>query len=280
MASWRTGAWWRWRCEAVRWWRVQPPFAYGLLARAFANRHGHVETEAERRRLRRESGAVQKHDAGAGSRRSSVQGSLSPGSQASLTIGQLARRSLKRTRHAAALAAWADAIQAKEVLELGTCLGITTAYLAKNPNTSRVVTIESNADRMGVAMDAWDRLGVTAAIDPHVGTFDAVLPGLLAERERTHAGTWDLIFIDGHHEGEALLRYVKLLMPWLAPEGLLVCDDIHWSPDMEQAWDQIRNWPNWTMTLDVFEMAAATQRRGLTPQDLKVVMRGHPRPVL
>ena len=92
--------------------------------------------------------------------------------------------------------------------------------------------------------------------------------------------TFDLIFIDGHHHGPALLRYVELLLPHLSRAGLLVCDDVHWSPDMESAWATIRQDEAWTMTLDVFEMGVATRRPGLTRMDVNVVLRGHPKPVL
>lgn len=267
MIWWRAGAWWRWRRRATKWWRIHPPFAFALCESAFRHRTGLAEIEAERAKLARNSSPLVASDAGAGSRRK--------GKNSGATVSQIARTSLKRKRHAAALAAWAQTTNAQEILELGTCLGVTTAYLAWGDGV-RVTTLEGNADRMGVAEEVWRSLGKSSQIDPITGTFDDILPGLLADRTKP----WDLIFIDGHHHGPALLRYVELLLPHLSREGLLVCDDVHWSPDMETAWATIRQDEAWTMTLDVFEMGVATRRPGLTRMDVNVVLRGHPKPVL
>lgn len=266
MIWWRAQAWWRWRKTAVKWWRIHPPFAFALCESAFRARRGEVAIEEERAKLFRDKSPLKAGDAGAGSRRKRQHGA---------TVAQIARTSLKRKRHAAALAAWAETAQAREILELGTCLGVTTAYLVWGDGV-RVTTVEGNADRVAVAERVWRSLGKTMQITAHTGTFDETLPGILAKRTRP----WDLIFIDGHHHGPALLRYVELLLPHLSPDGLLVCDDVHWSPDMEAAWAAIRRDERWTLTMDVFEMGVATRRAGLTRMDIDVVLRGHPKPVL
>lgn len=190
------------------------------------------------------------------------------------TTAQIAKNSLKRKRHASALAAWCETSGAREILELGTSLGITTAYLAQ-AKESQITTIECNGDRLDKARLIWSHLGCQDQIQAIQGTFDDVLETLLGPNRQ-----WDFIFIDGHHEGAALRRYVDHLLPHLSHDGLLVCDDIHWSPDMEEAWADIRRMPHWTLTLDVFEMGLVTRRRGLTRMDADVILRGNPRPVL
>lgn len=263
----RASAWWRWRKLAVKWWRIHPPFVFALCEAAFKGRRGNASIEAERAKLEKDLSPLAGMDAGAGSRRKRNAGEA--------TVAQIARTSLKRRRHAATLAAWAEATDAMEILELGTCLGVTTAYLAWSEDV-RVTTVEGNADRVGVADRVWRSLGKTGQIAAHTGTFDDILPDLIVDRGKP----WDLIFIDGHHHGPALMRYVDMLLPHLSPAGLLVCDDVHWSPDMEAAWAAIRRDERWTLTMDVFEMGVATQRPGLTRMDVNVVLRGHPRPVL
>jgi predicted O-methyltransferase YrrM len=75
-----------------------------------------------------------------------------------------------------------------------------------------------------------------------VGDFDDVLPSLPPLQ-------YDLIFIDGNHRGAALIRYVNELAPCLSEKGVIVCDDIHWSRDMEAAWDELIQENRWTYVL-------------------------------
>jgi len=46
----------------------------------------------------------------------------------------------------------------------------------------------------------------------------------------------DLAWIDGHHEKDPTLRYFDALKPSLKPGAVVLCDDIAWSPDMDEAW--------------------------------------------
>lgn len=189
-------------------------------------------------------------------------------------MGAIARTSLKRKRYAAALGAWAEVMGAQRILELGTCLGMTTAYLAKRPGVA-VTTLEGNADRLQVAQEVWRTLGLEERIVGIEGKFADTLPRVLDSAE-----PFDLIFIDGHHKGEALKDYLGMLMPHLAEGGIVVCDDIHWSRDMEAAWEEIVASGNWSLVMDTFEMGVLSRRKGLTPSRFSVRLSGVPRPIL
>lgn len=258
-------SWVKWRRAATPWWTVQPPFAFSLLEAAYKARRGEPGIERERQRLREDrSSFLESVDHGAGSNFFGERKS----------VGAIARTSLKRKRYAAAVAAWAEVIGAKRVLELGTCLGITTAYLANRPGVE-VVTLEGNADRLQVAEGVWRRLGLGARIRGVQGKFADTLLEVLTEGK-----LFDLIFIDGHHEGEALKGYLSQLLPHLAEDGLVVCDDIHWSCDMEAAWMEIVAGGDWSLVMDTFEMGLLSRRKGLTPSEFSVRLSGVPRPVL
>ena len=84
-----------------------------------------------------------------------------------------------------------------------------------------------------------------------------------------HLG-FDLIFIDGHHQGDALRSYVEQIKPWLKAGGVLVCDDIHWSPDMEDAWNSLQIDANWTASVDFYEWGLLTTRTGLTKEAFSI----------
>ena len=172
---------------------------------------------------------------------------------ATLDRSGIARHSLKRPKHARALAALAAHLPSQAALELGTSLGLTSAYLAGHAET--LTTVEGNPHIQALAQSNWTKLGVSN-IRSFSGEFDATWEAF-ANQE------YDLIFIDGNHRGEALIRYVEKSLPLLHPDGVIVCDDIHWSPDMEAAWEHLRSMPEWTLQMDAFEWGLLTRNQAL-----------------
>ena len=199
------------------------------------------EIEQERSRLLHDQNDVPPLDLGAGSQ------------SKARTVAEIAQNALKRPRHARALAGLARHLDAVGVLELGTCLGITTAYLGKH--AASVTTIEGNPALAKHSEDVWQRLNVQN-VTSIVGNFDDVLPSLPPQQ-------YDLVFIDGNHRGSALLQYVNELAPYLTEKGVIVCDDIHWSLDMESAWDELIQENRWSLRVDFYEWGLLTANPSL-----------------
>ena len=176
------------------------------------------------------------------------------------TVSGIARRSLKRPKHARALAAVAAHLSSSSTLELGTSLGLTSAYLARH--SQNLTTVEGNPDILTLAQSHWTQLGI-ANVRSFSGEFDATWKAF-ADRE------YDLIFIDGNHRGEALIRYVEKSLPLLHPNGVMVCDDIHWSPDMEEAWKHLCGMSEWTVQLDAFEWGLLTRNQALKREQVRI----------
>ena len=65
-------------------------------------------------------------------------------------------------------------------------------------------------------------------------------------------GTYDLVYIDGHHEKEASLSYFDSLLDKTNNDSLLIFDDIHWSQGMTAAWKEISNHPRVTVSIDLY----------------------------
>ncbi len=114
------------------------------------------------------------------------------------------------------------------IVELGTSLGITTAYLAGVDTHDRVTTFEGCPDLADLAQRNWDKLGLHN-ICCVVGNIDDTLAVHLSD-------PIDLAFIDANHTCEATLRYYECIMPHLLPKSVVVIDDIHYSPSMARAW--------------------------------------------
>jgi hypothetical protein len=65
--------------------------------------------------------------------------------------------------------------------------------------------------------------------------------------------THNLIYFDGNHSKKATLDYFELLLPTITNDSVWIFDDIHWSKDMEEAWEIIKNHPKVKVTIDIFQ---------------------------
>ena len=65
-------------------------------------------------------------------------------------------------------------------------------------------------------------------------------------------GSVDLVYIDGNHRKEALLDYFDRCLNYIHNNSVIVCDDIHASKGMEEAWNIIIQRPGVTVSLDFF----------------------------
>ena len=122
------------------------------------------------------------------------------------------------------------------------------------PDSAHVWTIEGAAEVAAVAARNFRELGL-GNIELVVGNFDDLLSGVL-----DRAGRVDLAFIDGNHRLEPTLRYFHALMERCAPGAILIFDDIHWSEEMEEAWEEIQRDPRVYMTIDLFFIGLVVMR--------------------
>jgi predicted O-methyltransferase YrrM len=161
---------------------------------------------------------------------------LSGGRGTTSTIGAVTRRASVPRHQAALLFDLVRNLSARRCLEMGTCVGISGAYLAAAMTThggGELWTLEGHRDRAEVARDTFRRLGLDDA-EVVVGRFDRTLPGVL------ESGPFDLVFVDGHHDGDATIAYVTAIQEVCGPGALLVLDDIDWSDGMRFAWAFLR----------------------------------------
>lgn len=133
-----------------------------------------------------------------------------------------------------------------EILELGTSLGVTTAYLASADSRNRVVTMEGSEAVLKVAQGIWRTLRLEN-IEWQVGNIDDTLYRYARERV-------DFAYVDANHTYEATMRYTDYLLDRMAEKGIIAIDDIHYSEEMERAWKELKQDPHVTTTMDVYHM--------------------------
>ena len=105
-------------------------------------------------------------------------------------VKEIAAHSLKEPKHAAILGKLVEFFDPKSVLEFGTSLGISTAYLAQNE--TKVFTIEGSEEIQNQAKEVWRNLDLTN-IHSYLGSFDDLLEEIWPEIEQP-----SMIFLDGN----------------------------------------------------------------------------------
>jgi predicted O-methyltransferase YrrM len=143
----------------------------------------------------------------------------------------------------------------QSIVELGTCLGLGTAYIAAAGPSARIMTIEGSESLSDIAKQNFNSLKFNN-IDSVMGHFDAKLPEVLARLERI-----DLAFIDGNHRYEPTLGYFNLLMEKTTEKTILVFDDIYWSREMTEAWTAIKKDPRVSLTIDIYRLGIVFMRK-------------------
>ena len=141
------------------------------------------------------------------------------------------------------------------IIELGTCLGIGTAYMASAKPSARVITIEGSPELSDTAAINFKELKFNN-IDQVTGSFDDNLPIVLSGIE-----TIDMAFIDGNHRYEPTMKYFNLLMGKANENSVFVFDDIYWSPEMTKAWSEIKKDPRITLTIDIYRFGIVFMHR-------------------
>ncbi len=150
------------------------------------------------------------------------------------------------------------------VLELGTSLGIGTAYMASATDEVKVLTIEGSPETAALAGKNFNRLGLQN-IKQQVGNFDEALPAIISNNPRL-----DMVFFDGNHRLEPTLRYFEQCLQGVHNDTVFVFHDIHWSAEMEEAWETIKNHPQVSVTVDLFFSGLVFFRHELSKQHYRL----------
>lgn len=129
------------------------------------------------------------------------------------------------------------------VLELGTCTGITTRYLSQKTNGT-LYTFEGSEEIQNVAIPSSEYTNVEFIL----GDISETLPRILSKIE-----TVDFTLLDANHTYTGTLEYFDQILEKVNKNSIIAIGDIHWSSEMEKAWDKIRANPKVKLSMDFYE---------------------------
>lgn len=175
-------------------------------------------------------------------------------------------------------------------LELGTSVGISSAAIAVG-NKVELTTMEGCPETAKVATEYFKRFGIDN-IELKIGEFELLLkkenfqipnskfqttPELktTAKQQPTNNNQQpktDLIYFDGNHQKQATLKYFHQLLPLAHNESVFIFDDIHWSKDMEEAWEEIKAHKEVRVSIDSFFWGIVFFRKEQKKEHFKIRM--------
>ncbi len=251
---------------------IHSPFVYDLITKVFNDKsryQAYDKVEKIRSSLRKSDKEIQFTESGASSKRLSPKtrktgAGLKRLRPVTRKIRDIVKYSAVNKKFGQLLFRLVNYFKPDTILELGTSLGISTMYMAGADNTARVVSIEADKTLTKIARQNFIDAGLQN-IDVINNSFENALPGIIKGLEGKL-----FVFIDGNHEKASTLQYFNRLLVKSENTLIIVFDDINWSDDMREAWQEIKANPGVKITIDLFFMGIVFFNKGIQKQNFVI----------
>nr|WP_315177628.1 class I SAM-dependent methyltransferase [uncultured Flavobacterium sp.] len=232
---------------------VHSPFVFNLLTKCFYDKKSKPEyaiLKKYRNSLLANNNTIEVTDFGAGSK---VFKSYTR------VISKIAKTAGISPKRAELLFRITNYLQPDTILEIGTSLGLATSALSLGSRSvgmkAKIITLEGCPETAKQAQLQFQKFNFNT-IRSEITKFSTYLQNCTLNTEH-----FSLIYFDGNHSKKATLDYFELLLPTITNETVWIFDDIHWSPEMEEAWEIIKKHPKVTVTIDTFQWGLVFFRR-------------------
>lgn len=232
---------------------VHSPFVFDLVTKCFYDTTKYPEygiLKSYRKSLLENKKTIDVTDFGAGSRvfKSNTR-----------EISKIAQTAGITPKNAELLFRIVRYFQPKSILEIGTSLGLATSALslglkaetnkAKLNKNSKITTLEGCPNTQKQAQVQLQEQNSNFQNIEFINTEFSSYFKTIHPLPITH----HLIYFDGNHSKKATLEYFEALLPTICNDSVWIFDDIHWSDDMEEAWEIIKKHPKVSVTIDTFQ---------------------------
>lgn len=205
-----------------------------LISFIKARKEEDLEIESYRKNLLSSDQVIEVADFGAGSK--SV-------NSAKRRVSDITKFSTSNRKFAQLYQFFTTLTPAKTVLELGTCMGISSRYLSK-VTQGELYSFEGSKEIARIAQPSQGFENLTIII----GEMSETLTNILATLDKV-----DFALIDATHTYEGTLRYFEQIESKIHSRSIIAIGDIHWSQEMEMAWQEIKSKSEVRLSLDFYE---------------------------
>jgi predicted O-methyltransferase YrrM len=233
---------------------IHSPFVFDLVSRVFRNKNNPdilFTIDQVRKKMISDKRCIQVRDLG------SRQELLKTKTR---KVSEIARWSSVPRKYGELLSNMAAEFGKPLIIELGTSLGISTMYLAACSKIA-VCTIEGCPETARIARQNFTEAGLDN-IRILEGSFDEVLPAFSNMNVKP-----GLVFIDGNHRKEPVIKYFNCLAELSDSKTVIIIDDINYSKEMVEAWNEIKHHGRVSLSIDIFRMGILFFREGINHND-------------
>ncbi len=232
----------RWKAKGRH--GIHSPFVYDFVDNClkidFLN-EDKLKLEHLFRKLKNDNRTIEIEDFGAGSKKLGNLRKISTIFKTSSSKGKYGKLLYQLSKH----------YQFKNSLEFGTSLGVGSIHLALGNSNTKVTTIEACENTRKIALENLDSF-------PNIKSVHSTFNDFITDNKSKTI--YDFVFIDGHHDGNALIQYLEELENFTNDETIFILDDIRWSDSMLDAWEQIKNDTKYHLTVDLFRVGMISKR--------------------
>ena len=229
---------------------VHSPFVFNLITKCFYDKESKPDPGGSeqakqyailkeyRKSLLENKNTIEVTDFGAGSKvfKSNIR-----------QISEIARTAGITPKRAELLFRITNYFQPNTILEIGTSLGLATSALELGNPKAKISILEGCPNKANQCQLQFQKFNVNN-VELVVTEFNNYLENCHLQPENCQ-----LIFFNGNHSKTATLNYFELLLPTISNDSVWIFNHIHWSPEIEEAWEIIKKHPKVTVTIDTFQ---------------------------
>ena len=133
--------------------------------------------------------------------------------------------------------------------------------MAKACKDAKVITIEGCPSIAQIAKQNFIDSGLTN-VALLVGSFDDLISDFAVQGVKP-----GMVFIDGNHRKEPVINYFNQMAKLSDSNSVIIIDDINYSMEMAEAWNEIKLHKKVSITIDIFRMGICFFREGISHND-------------
>lgn len=177
------------------------------------------------------------------------------------SIGEIVKREAIRPKHGALLFRLTNYFKSKNILQIGTTMGLSTLYLTSYATGLKCIALENVPEFAAIARQAFAKEGRNP-IDLRIGNYKDLLPQALND-----INSLDFVFFNTLYEQHNNLWLFNECMKYAHNDTVFVFEGIKASRKMRELWEEICACPEVTVTLDLYSLGIVLFNKKLHKRD-------------